>query len=132
MRLLILCAPLLLKTRPDQHSGVGGSVFNFLPFHVLGNITSQTKQKEFCFFSRIFFFFCHWPQCLSPSFHVSDFYSMLCGDIKMGRGGYVGVPYLPAGWMSRAARQPAPSTESGTPSALAGASCSLTDVQNVQ
>lgn len=43
---------------------------------------------------------------------------MLWGGEEEGRGGYVGAPYLPAGWMSRAARLPAPSTESGTLSGL--------------
>lgn len=97
------------QTRPDQHSRVGGSVFNFLPFHVLGNITSKTKQKEVVFEGKKKK--CsHWPQCLSPLFHVSDFYTEAVRGHCNGKE--VGAPHLPAGWMSRAAGLPAPSTES--------------------
>lgn len=40
-----------MNRRALRGGWVGGSVFNFLPFHVLGNLTSKTRQIIFFFFS---------------------------------------------------------------------------------
>lgn len=69
---------------PDQLSRVGGSVFNFLPFHVLGNITSKTKQIKFK--RKKGWFCCHSPQCLFlPRFMCLTLFSRICSDSKVWR-----------------------------------------------
>lgn len=138
-------------SRPDQTRPAlqGGWVcFQFSPLPCPGKHHFQNQTERVLLFFLFSFSkrkekkkFSDWPQCLSPSFHVSDFYSRLCGDIKLGRGGKeeglrglkpTRVPHLTAGWMSRAPRRPAQSTEPDAPSEPVGESCSLADVQNVQ